>query len=370
MGTGLVATGLDHDSLAVNGVRVGSNRSLGGFRGLELNERTVLLADDIKALQLAKSSQSVPEVCILDLIRHELNVCGGAFLIGRRSGNRLRSVLSLRVTACSLPSSRILTSGLSGGRGRGGSRSSSGLRSSGSGRSGSTALVHGRSSSLGERNNRLGKGSGSSAGPCHGLRRSSRLLGSCRRSSDRLGNGCRARILRLLGLLDVFLGKLFSSLISGLGGNLRLGLGGLSLINLLGGAAVESHTVLRSGNLLKLLINNFGIEGRGLLLSFLDRLGSLGLDSGSRFLRSGSSRLLGSLFRGSSRLVIALVIDISQDIIEDKVAGGLLGKDKGLDELLGRFVVVASLANHLDDDVLKGSLGVNIGYPDLAVVEV
>lgn len=42
MGTGLVATGLDHDSLAVNGVRVGSNRSLGGFRGLELNERTVL----------------------------------------------------------------------------------------------------------------------------------------------------------------------------------------------------------------------------------------------------------------------------------------------------------------------------------------
>lgn len=42
IGTGLVATGLDHDSLAVNGVRVSSNRSLGGFGGLELNECAVL----------------------------------------------------------------------------------------------------------------------------------------------------------------------------------------------------------------------------------------------------------------------------------------------------------------------------------------
>jgi hypothetical protein len=42
IGTGLVATGLDHDGLAVDGVRVGSNCGLGGFRGLELNERTVL----------------------------------------------------------------------------------------------------------------------------------------------------------------------------------------------------------------------------------------------------------------------------------------------------------------------------------------
>jgi hypothetical protein len=242
------------------------------------------------------------------------------------------------------------------------------LRSSGS-RSRSAALAHRRSSSLGERNNRLRKGSGSSAGPCHGLRRSCRLLGSCRRRSDRLENGCRARILRLLGLLHVFLGKLLSSLISGVGGLLGLRLRVLSH-RLLGGVAVEGHAILRSGNLFKLLINNFGVEGRGLILGFLDRLGSLGLDSGNKFLRSGSGWLLGRLLRSSSRLVIALIVDISQDIIENKVAGGLLGKDKGLDELLGGFVVVASLANHLDDDVLKGSLGVNIGYPDLAVVEV
>lgn len=42
VGVGLGATGLDNNTLAINGVRVGGSRSLVTFRGLVLDESTIL----------------------------------------------------------------------------------------------------------------------------------------------------------------------------------------------------------------------------------------------------------------------------------------------------------------------------------------
>jgi hypothetical protein len=155
--------------------------------------------------------------------------------------------LSLRVNASGLPSSNLLGGGL-GSRGIGSSgRGGGGLRCrGGSSGSWSAALVHRRG--LGKRNNGLGNTSADSGGPSHRLRRTGRLLRGSGRSSDRLGDRRRAGVLRLLGLLDILLGKLLSSLVSSLGRFLSLGLRDLSLIRrLISNAAVQSRTLLRSG---------------------------------------------------------------------------------------------------------------------------
>jgi hypothetical protein len=69
-------------------------------------------------------------------------------------------------------------------------------------------------------------------------------------------------------------------------------------------------------------------------------------------------------------LIIALLIDVSEDVIENKVSGGLLGKDEGLAEFLEFGGLVGGFANDLDDDVVEGSLRVDIGDADFAVLEV
>jgi hypothetical protein len=315
----------------------------------------------------------------LNLVGHILDVTQSALLLGGRSRDGLRTVLSLRVGTSRLPASSILGGRLSG-RSRsssssGGSGSGSRLRSrSGGSRSRSSALGrNGRSRSLGERNNGPGESSGGTAGPGHRLWGRGRLNRGGR-SSDRLGNRRRAGVLGLLWLLDIFLSNLLGGSISVGSGDLGLGLRGLRGLSLLdrrlSGASVQSGAVLRCGNLLQLLVHDLGVELSSLLLSLLDRLGGFRLDrSGSRLLLSNLG-LLNRLFGGSGRFVVSLVVNVSQDIVEDKVTRGLLSENKGLDELLGLTSLVGSLANNLNDNVFEGSLGVNVGYSNLAVLEV
>lgn len=68
--------------------------------------------------------------------------------------------------------------------------------------------------------------------------------------------------------------------------------------------------------------------------------------------------------------LFAFLVDISEDIIENKVSGGLLGKDEGLAEFLELGRLVGGFTDDLDDDVVEGSLGVDVGDTDFAVLEV
>lgn len=48
----------------------------------------------------------------------------------------------------------------------------------------------------------------------------------------------------------------------------------------------------------------------------------------------------------------------------------MLSKDEGLDELLELGRLVGGFADNLDDDVIEGSLGIDVRDADLAVLEV
>lgn len=333
-------------------------------------ERPYLLAVDVKVGELAVSCQGAAEVRILDLLRHILDVAHRALLLDDVARDGLGSVLALRVSSGSLPSRRLLSrSSLGGGsRGTGLLGSSS---SGGSGRSGSRS--RGPALGLGRRRGRLGEGndgartgsSGGTAGPGHGFQRRGGLGRGSRlgRGRHRLRNGSRARLMGGLDLLDILLGKLTRRGIGvgGRGDNLDLGLGSL-LGNL---AAVHGDVGL--GGLLKLLVNDGGIEVGSLFLdSLLLRLG-LGHRGGSGLSGSlGSGRLNGGL----GGLFLGLLIDVPQNIVEDKVARGLLSQNKGLDKLLGLSRLVGGLTDDLNDNILEGRLRVDVGDADLAVVEV
>ena len=69
-------------------------------------------------------------------------------------------------------------------------------------------------------------------------------------------------------------------------------------------------------------------------------------------------------------LIISLLIDVSEDVIKNKVSGWLFGKDEGLAEFLELGGLVGGFANDLDDDVVERSLGVDIGNADFAVLEI
>jgi hypothetical protein len=73
---------------------------------------------------------------------------------------------------------------------------------------------------------------------------------------------------------------------------------------------------------------------------------------------------------GINRFILAFLIDVSEDVIENKISGGLLGKDEGLAEFLKLSGLVGGFADDLDDDVVEGSLGVDVGDTDFAVLEV
>jgi hypothetical protein len=69
-------------------------------------------------------------------------------------------------------------------------------------------------------------------------------------------------------------------------------------------------------------------------------------------------------------LFLTLLIDVSEDIIQNKVSGRLLRKDEGLDEFLELSRFVGCLADDLNDDVVDGSLRINVGDSDFAVLEI
>jgi hypothetical protein len=68
--------------------------------------------------------------------------------------------------------------------------------------------------------------------------------------------------------------------------------------------------------------------------------------------------------------LLAFLIDVSEDVIENKVSSGLLGKDEGLAEFLKLGRLVGGFTDDLDDNVVEGSLGVDVGDTDFAVLEV
>jgi hypothetical protein len=74
--------------------------------------------------------------------------------------------------------------------------------------------------------------------------------------------------------------------------------------------------------------------------------------------------------RGIIHDLILLVNQVPEDIVEDVVAIGLLGKNKSLDELAGRLRLVGDLANDGDQDVAEGGLGIDVQDADLAFLEV
>jgi hypothetical protein len=71
-----------------------------------------------------------------------------------------------------------------------------------------------------------------------------------------------------------------------------------------------------------------------------------------------------------NQFLLALVIYISENIIQDEVSGRLLGKNESLDKFLelGRFV--GRFSDDLNDDVIVGCLGIDVGNADFAVLKI
>ena len=65
--------------------------------------------------------------------------------------------------------------------------------------------------------------------------------------------------------------------------------------------------------------------------------------------------------------LVGLVLDVAENVIEDKVSVGLAGKDEGLNEFTMWLRVVGKLADDLDDNVGVGGLRVDISDTDLGV---
>lgn len=321
-------------------------------------DKTYLLAVNIKVGQFAMSSQSIAEISFLNLLGHVLDVAKSALLLSHVSRDGLRAVLALGVCTSSLPSRCLLCRSLSS---RGGGGLSSGDRSSSNGsssrsssrRSRSSALaLSRRSGSLGQRHDRSRSCSGrSSTGPGHGLRRHDRL----RRLL--LGNRSWAGLLGLLRLRASLLGGFRGS-----NGRLNLDLGSLGSLNSI--IAINGRILPCRRSLLELLIDSSSVQLAGVLLDdLLDRLRLSDSRGSGLLLSSGSVGRLG-------RLLVVLLVNVSQDIIENKVARRLLCEDEGLDKLLGLGALVGGLANNLDNNVLKRGLGVDVGDADLAVLEI
>ncbi len=68
-------------------------------------------------------------------------------------------------------------------------------------------------------------------------------------------------------------------------------------------------------------------------------------------------------------ILLRLVGKVTEDVVEDEVAVGLLGEDEGLDEALVGLALVGDLTNDLDDDVGIGALRIDVGDADLGVLE-
>jgi hypothetical protein len=70
-----------------------------------------------------------------------------------------------------------------------------------------------------------------------------------------------------------------------------------------------------------------------------------------------------------NQFLLTLIIYVPENIVQNEVSGRLLGKDEGLDKLLelGRFV--GCFTDDLNDDVIVGCLGIDVGNADFAVLE-
>lgn len=69
-------------------------------------------------------------------------------------------------------------------------------------------------------------------------------------------------------------------------------------------------------------------------------------------------------------LLLWVLGKVSEDVIQNKVAIGLLSKYKCLNKSFMRLALVGNLANDLDDNVRVRTLRVNVGDTDFGVVEV
>jgi hypothetical protein len=71
-----------------------------------------------------------------------------------------------------------------------------------------------------------------------------------------------------------------------------------------------------------------------------------------------------------SQILILFIKKITEDIVENEVTVWLFGKDKGLNELSVWCRFVRDFSDDLYDDILEGSLRIDIEYPNFAVLDV
>jgi hypothetical protein len=71
-----------------------------------------------------------------------------------------------------------------------------------------------------------------------------------------------------------------------------------------------------------------------------------------------------------NRFLLTLLVYVSEDIVKNEVSGGLLGEDECLDKLLELGGFVGCFTDDLNDDVVVGSLGIDVRDADFAVLEV
>jgi hypothetical protein len=133
---------------------------------------------------------------------------------------------------------------------------------------------------------------------------------------------------QLSNLLGLFLGNCFSSIFKdSWRGLLRLGNGGLCSLGRL-----FSIGTVDLGSLLELLVHLIGVDSLDLhILLGGFRRGNNGLLRGRCLWLSGRGFLLGL----GNNLFLVIFVDVSEHVIEDEVARGLLGKNESLDKLLG-----------------------------------
>lgn len=304
--------------------------------------RTNLRTTDVKVLQLAEAGQGLLKLIGIDLVSDILDITEDSLLF---SGARL-SLLVVRtggLPAGTVVRGAVLGAGLGHGS-RGGSRLDRRLDSGGSRLRGGDR----DGGDYGSRGTRLGGDVGPGLGERGG------------------GSG-------------LFLGGVL--LLLGSRGRLRgwdpfaphqLGVDsgdwGLGFRFLLGGSTVGLGSRLRLLSLaidllLQLLIN---LGGTGLIIHL-----SISSRDGLRGLRGlGSLGSLGSRHGGLLHELLFLVREVTKDVIEHIVSVGLLSENEGLDKLAGGLGLVGNFANDRDQNVIEGSLRVDIQNADLAVLEV
>lgn len=71
-----------------------------------------------------------------------------------------------------------------------------------------------------------------------------------------------------------------------------------------------------------------------------------------------------------NQLFLALIVYVSEDVVENEVSSRLLGKDEGLDKLLELGGFVRCFTDNLNDDIVVGCLGIDIRNADFAILEI